>query len=934
MNIAFETHQSLGADLILPDPSARSRSGNLDSDTVMTQQGSVELARFAFGENRSVTYSWDELSTEHLDALRDLASGVQAHALRDIGGDQMFVVFSQPDDSPVPGLPGAHRVSVTVEIVLGAQPGTVFPPRPARSALRTYGSFTPRWAETGGKLSLFQPVLVTPASGSVNVNPRVPVTVTFSEDIDESTFNDASLRVLDSAGRPAAGGWVVQGRVATFSTPFGFLPGETFTLEINADRHGLRGLNGWWLSRSERHTFTVDARGPVAADSLSFAGFTGVARGLVRESGLNGQSIPSSVYGAPVAQLDLMFDDELLSGAGAVQLSFRDEFSLHEGSVRVLSRELIGRTLRVVCTAGNFGQLVARVRGGTTGLIGKRRGRMNSDAVVTFDMTRESQLYLRQNYPQFKAVSGTVVKDSGVLLQDGVFMPDVGIRRASRDDPMPGFYQSVLIDLTGPTLYRVPDGVTSGSDDGIPPHLKRPGVVASLTFDFDHWLHAHRDGSAAPSVPPVDTNGTLTVSSVTPLTGGRFDVTFNVPLLDAEVPASAVQLAGSGNPAVSAVIRAGTLQVSVGSYRKATFAGTITPGAWLRGERGFMPNPDAAYPFSVTATDGVTGEVSAQALSLLSFTPDGSFDVAPDSQVTLVFSAPVTVPDGAVTAELLDARGVRTPLDVPPVVGGAVVTLAALGEENATVIVTVKGGPDGVRGDQGQLIEETLHRRVIRTRFRTQHQPAPAARPQALSREVLRAAWSFQAGPDVIATPGPWALTGPGAFVPGGNENNAYALRDGAGLTGGADLGAFETYELGFAVAALARVNSAGSAVIDLGATRLALIASGAKPRVDAQFTFLHGGAWRSVSYSWTPDVTSASLFGRWTGLSASFAPSTSELILNLGASTVSARVTTQAAEPRVNTALITGSNVDLSELAVLDSPAARSTMEDYFGTF
>ncbi|WP_155299039.1 Ig-like domain-containing protein [Deinococcus kurensis] len=934
MNIAFDSHGARGADLILPDPSAWSRTGGDGSDTLITQQGGVEFARFAYGEDRSATISWDTLDSASLGALRDLAAGADAHALRDLSGESAFVVFSAPDDSPVAGQPGEHQVSVKVEFVHPAGPGTDFPVKPARAALRTYGAFTPRWAEAGGKLSLFQPVQVTPGDGSAGVNPNVPVTVTFSADIDVSTFTDASLRVVDSAGRPAAGGWTVQGATATFTTPFGFLPGETFTVEVNADRNGLRGVNGWWLSRDERYVFTVDARAAVVRDSLSFSGFTAVARGLVREADPNGAQTAQPTYGGPVVQLDLMFDDELIAGEGAAQVSFMDEFSPYEGPVRVLSRELTGNTLRVTCTAGNFGQLVVRVRSGTVGLIGKRRGRLNTDATVTFDMSRQSQLYLRQNYPQIKAVSGMIVASTGLLLQDGYFMPDIGIRPATRDNPMPGFYASVLIDLTGPTLYRSPDGVVNTATDGIPDHLQRPGVSANLSFDFEHWLYAHRDGSAAPPLTAVDTNGQLDVSAVTPLAAGHFDVTFNVPLLDGDVPRDALQFTGLPvTPSAVAAIRDGKLSVNVSAYPHATFDVALAPGAWLRGERGFTSRTGAPYRFSVTATDGASSTANTAAVHLTGIEPDGSFSVSPGSLVTLNFDQPVLHQPDSITVERITPQGEYVPVPFTVLGNGSdtLILVSALDAEAASTVVTVRGGPDGVRGVGGQLIEDTLHRRVIRTRYAQGNEPAPSVRPQALGRDVLRASWSFQRGPVIPATPGPWPLTGPGAFLPGGNENNAYVLTDDAPLTGGADVGAFEVYTRGFAAAALVKPTGPGVMIADLGPARITLDLTGAVATLSAQLNFWYGGSWRGLSYQWS--LPRPPTPGEWLGLLASYRPDQSELRLSAGRMTVTAHVQPSYTLARTGNALITGRHVQLSELALFDTPVSLDTLEDYFGT-
>lgn len=996
MNITFDTYDGQDANFILPAPNTWSRGTHQESETVQTQQGSVELTAAAYGDDSFLTLGWDELSEAMLGALQQLAYSTEAHLLRDLTGEQHFVTFGSPEYSGVPGMPGYYKVSVEVDYVWDVGAGTSFPEKVKPPPLVRRGSFAPHWKETGGMLSLFYPVEITPANGATGVNPKADVMVRFSTEIDINTFDHVSLTVVDSAGKPAGGGWTVTGDTAVFKTPYGFLPGETYKIKLLKGKDGLRGVGGWWIARDYETTFMTDARGQVVQDSLSFSGFTATAETVIAGSAeaqrifnqLRGQPATAPIpittkelYGALI-WLEFTFDDDLISGEKAVQVSFLDEFSYHEGPTKVLERQIKGNTIRVLTTSGQFGTLKATVRGGSVGPVGKRRGKLALDRSVEYNVTPVTQKALRRFLGGVRYAQGFMHRKTGVFLQPGYHLP-AGIETdLSYGEGKP--FRPAIIDLNGPTLYpfdSAQDGLapavtgviptmpayTPATEDAVirkfiddyfandarmtvPATAKHMSGIAQAVLDTvmsgtgwgiacstEMWKSTANDGSAMPALTAVSTNGELVISSVSQLNAGKFSVTFNVPLLDAEIPADVLQLKGKSGaiPAVAA-IRSGKLEVSVGSYEKDQYELIITTGGFLRGERGFVPASEGRYVATVTAADGTPQLPAPSSLNLLSVTPNGSYSLEPGSTITLTFDKPVVLPTSAqVQVVQLHRNGDVT--DVPyaaALQGNNVVISGALDAENTTVAVTVKGGPEGVVTQDGSFMTQTMLRTVLRTRYSQESMPPPATRPEALEGERSSAVWSFQTGPTFLATPGPWPLQGSGGLENDGTGNNAYVLTDAAPLSGGTDAGFFETLDDGLTVAALLKFTGAGEMNLDMGNVVLRVGVTGATLRVNLQLHFFDGTEWHKLAREWDTGRPVSEFTGRWSGVQVSYQHRTNALNIALGPFQYSGYVMSDPDAPRDVQAAITGRDVQLSEVLILDSVTSTQTLEDYFGTF
>jgi len=946
MNIAFETHALAGAQLTLPDPSSWSRGRHDEGVSDKSASGGMTLAPFTYGDSRYLRLGWNEMHDDDVQTLRQLAASPDVHSLSDLSGTHAFVIFGAPEVDPIPGLPGYASVNVTVEFVWDAGVDTAIAQLPKPPPLQRRGAFAPRWSETGGKLSLFYPTEISPRHGQTDVNPKADVQVKFSLPIVEESFDPTLIRVLDSKGQAAGGGWTVTGDTLTFRTPYGLLPGETYTVELQSGKAGLRGVGGWWLAKPLTSTFSTDARGQVVTDSLSFSGFTAVADGLVRNTvpiyvmTPGGEppipsDQPDTDDGAPRVWAEIFFDDELITGADAVQVSFLDEFTNYEAPTRVYTRRLDGNSIIIETSAGNFGRLKFRVKAGTVGPIGKRRGRMQLDRVFEYNMSQATTSHLRSNYPGVKAVFGRIHKTKPFTAQDGYFFPE-GTAPWTRETKH--LWTPVTIDLSGPTAY--PEEATEiGQTSTVPEHIRKltqpPFQTASITENWEKWAYAARDNSAAPPLTPVTTNGVLDVVSATALTAGKLSVTFNVPLLDAQIPADAVQLAGdAGTLAAIGQIRDGLLEISAGSYAQGAYTLIVNTGGFLRGERGFAPKPSGRYEISVTATDGTPQLDEPGVLDLLSISPDLAAPIVPDSSVALTFDLPATIPAGALTVTRLLPTGQEEALSPTVTFSADQKTAYVSGvftHDASTYVLTVKGGPDGAQGAGGELLEQTLIRRVLRTGYRLATQPPPRSRPAALTGERVVAAWDFQRGPVFNPAPGPWAFTGQGPLVPGTSENNAYALSLDKPLTGGMDLGMFEDYDAGFTAAMLVKLSAGGLIKVDLGNLQLTARETGGMLLVSGVANFLRAGTWRLIGAE--TDLGATGTLDQWMVVAFQYSPALNVVTLSIDGQVDSLSDPGIPGSDRQLQATVTGHSALISELLVLDSLTPMQTLEDYFGT-
>jgi len=100
----------------------------------------------------------------------------------------------------------------------------------------------------------------SPDSGDSNIATSSDITITFSESMDSSTLNTATISVFDEASNTVSGTVTASGRTATFNPNYSLSEETTYTVTISTDVEDLANIN-----LEETHTFTfrtVDNNAP------------------------------------------------------------------------------------------------------------------------------------------------------------------------------------------------------------------------------------------------------------------------------------------------------------------------------------------------------------------------------------------------------------------------------------------------------------------------------------------------------------------------------------------------------------------------------------------------------------------------------------------------------------------------------------------------
>lgn len=99
-------------------------------------------------------------------------------------------------------------------------------------------------------------VSISPAANATNVQPNVPVVVTFSKSIDQSSISSATLKLANPDGSAVAGVFTfsVDGKTVTFTPSELLISEKSYTLTIGA---GIKDLQGYTLGSDATAAFTV-----------------------------------------------------------------------------------------------------------------------------------------------------------------------------------------------------------------------------------------------------------------------------------------------------------------------------------------------------------------------------------------------------------------------------------------------------------------------------------------------------------------------------------------------------------------------------------------------------------------------------------------------------------------------------------------------------
>ncbi|ABQ27194.1 Ig-like domain-containing protein [Geotalea uraniireducens] len=106
------------------------------------------------------------------------------------------------------------------------------------------------------KILMILPTVVSVSPTGINIQPNVPVVITFSKSMDQSSINSQTLKLLDSAGTAVPGVFTfsVDGKVVTF-TPADLLKSQqSYTITIAGT---IKDLQGYPLGQDVTSGFTI-----------------------------------------------------------------------------------------------------------------------------------------------------------------------------------------------------------------------------------------------------------------------------------------------------------------------------------------------------------------------------------------------------------------------------------------------------------------------------------------------------------------------------------------------------------------------------------------------------------------------------------------------------------------------------------------------------
>jgi len=135
---------------------------------------------------------------------------------------------------------------------------------------------------------------MSPANGAANVQPTVPVVITFSKAMDKNSVTAASLVVRDAAGTvvPGVTTWNAEATVATFYPADAFRQETAYTVTVAAS---VRDLQGYPLGQDGTSGFTVRrTTPPVMPAAGAISGTFPDADGYITVTGTQGSADPAN----------------------------------------------------------------------------------------------------------------------------------------------------------------------------------------------------------------------------------------------------------------------------------------------------------------------------------------------------------------------------------------------------------------------------------------------------------------------------------------------------------------------------------------------------------------------------------------------------------------------------------------------------------------
>lgn len=143
-------------------------------------------------------------------------------------------------------------------------------------------------------------VIMLPPEGAAGVAPSSRVSVLFDAPMDPTTLNENTVRVLEDAGQPLPGTFVVSGgnRVVAFTPATPFSPSTYYRIEVKGGSAGARRASGNWFPADQRSRFVTG----IGADTVAPI-VTATVNGI-HQSRLPGVIVPNHGFSIDVSASD------------------------------------------------------------------------------------------------------------------------------------------------------------------------------------------------------------------------------------------------------------------------------------------------------------------------------------------------------------------------------------------------------------------------------------------------------------------------------------------------------------------------------------------------------------------------------------------------------------------------------------------------------